>query len=58
MNNLGKLDASGRAAERLNAKPLGGSARGIRIRAAALTLDNAAPLGIGRISGPVRFVLN
>jgi hypothetical protein len=57
-NNHGQLDPSGRATVRLNANPLGGAARGVRIWAAALTLDSAAPLGIGRISGPVLFVLN
>ncbi len=56
-NNVGILDGNGEATVRFNANPLGNTVRGIRVWAAALTLDPNASLGIGQISGPLLFVL-
>lgn len=53
----GTLDANGAATASLNLNALGAAASGLRVWIAALTLDPAAPLGIGRISAPLLMVL-
>ncbi|MBN1320029.1 MAG: hypothetical protein JXA87_04220 [Thermoleophilia bacterium] len=55
--NIGFLDAGGRALVRFNANPLGLSARGLRVWAAAAVLDSNAPSGVDVISPPLLFVL-
>jgi len=54
--NIGLLGSNGVAFARLNANPLGGAARGIRVWAAAVSLGG--PSGISQISHPLLFVLN
>jgi sugar lactone lactonase YvrE len=56
LNNIGLLSAQGRATVQLDLNPLTPAISGIRIWMAAITLDPAAPLGIGRVSGPLLFV--
>jgi len=56
VNNIGILSAQGRATVQLDLNPLTPFISGVRIWMAALTLDPAAPLGIGEISAPVLIV--
>lgn len=56
-NNIGVLGAGGSAQARLNLNPLGTAVNGVRLWAVAITLDPAAPLGIGEISRPLLIVL-
>ena len=53
--NVGVLNASGTAVAVLNLNGL--PVQGIRLWAVALTIDPAAPLGIGQISAPIVFML-
>jgi hypothetical protein len=53
--NVGVLNASGSAVAVLNLNAL--PVKGIRLWATALSIDPAAPLGIGQISAPLLFVL-
>jgi hypothetical protein len=54
--NIGLLDAAGRATVTFNTNTLP-VPPGMRIWAAGVTLDPAAPLGISQISAPLLFVL-
>jgi len=56
-DNIGVLDASGRAVVRLNLNPLGPVVKGLRVWGAAIALRGGAPLGISQISAPVLFVM-
>jgi hypothetical protein len=56
--NLGRLDSAGRATAQLDAGPFGPAVSGLRIWAAAVTLDAAAPHGIATVSKPVILVLD
>ncbi len=56
-NTVGVLDASGGATARFDANVFGAAVSGVRVWAVAVTFDPAAPLGIGRISAPLLFVL-
>jgi hypothetical protein len=56
--NIGFLDSGGSATAVLDVSALGVSLKGVRLWAAAITLDPAAPLGIATISKPIIVVLN
>ena len=56
-NNIGRLDATGRAVVTFDVNPLGRAVGGVRVWAVALTVDPAAPASVGEISAPVLFVL-
>ncbi len=56
--NIGILDPFSEATVRLNANPLGLAAKGLRVWAAAVTLDPKAPSGISQVAPPLLFVLN
>jgi len=49
---VGLLDASGRAAVKVNANPLGPGVKGVRIWFAAVVLDPSAPSAVAHIVGP------
>ena len=55
-NPLGVLDGNGEARVRVNLNPLGKTASGLRLWAAAIVLDPKAPLGVGAIHGPLLLV--
>jgi hypothetical protein len=55
--NIGVLRATAEGVATLNVNSLGGSVKGLRVWAAALTLDPQAPLGISQISAPLLIVL-
>jgi len=56
--NIGVLDSGGSATAVLDVSALGVALQGVRLWAAAITLDPAAPFGIATISKPVIVVLN
>jgi len=56
-NAAGTLDAQAEASANLDLRPLGAALGGLRLWAAALTLDANAPSGIATISKPVVLVL-
>jgi len=56
VNNIGILSVQGRATVQLDLNPLTPFITGVRIWMAVLTIDPAAPLGIGQISAPVLIV--
>jgi len=55
--NIGVLDPSGGAVVTMDLNGLGSVVKGMRVWAAAVTLDPNAPLGIGEISRPFVLVL-
>lgn len=57
VGNIGVLDAAGRATVRFNANPLGNAVRHVRVWGAVVTLDPAAPFGIGAIGVPQLYRL-
>ncbi len=57
LNNLNVLSANEERIATLNLNPLGNAVKGVRLWAAALTLDPLAPLGISQISGPLLLIL-
>lgn len=56
-NNIGRLDATGRAVATLNLNPLGNAVQGTRIWALAVALDPNAPFGIAQVGAPTVIVL-
>ncbi len=56
-NNIGRLDASGRAVATLNLNPLGNALQGTRIWAIAAALDPNAPSGVAQVGSPIVIVL-
>ncbi len=57
VNNIGVLDGNGRAVVAMNANVFGGAVGSVRVWVAAITIDPAAPGGIGRVSHPTLIVL-
>jgi hypothetical protein len=56
--NLGVLNAFDEAVATMDLNSLGSAVKGLRVWAAALTLDPAAPSGISQVSAPLLFVLD
>jgi len=57
VNNLGVLNAFDEAIVTLNLNSLGPVLKGVRLWAAAVSLNSSSPLGISQISAPLLFVL-
>ena len=56
--NIGTLNAFDEAIVTLDLNRLGAAVKGFRLHAAALTIDPAAPSGIGQVANPLLFVLD
>ena len=56
--NIGVLNTYDRALVTMNLNSLGSAVKGLRVWAAAITLDPAAPSGISQVSAPLLFVLD